>query len=102
MNGKSSLSPSSKKDMLGKGRFILLVRPGEEERVQYLIARKIFNLWKKESFSRILELCRRQKDILVKRSDDGEHAEKLAGEFMELGADAEVREQKKIAGHDLY
>lgn len=91
-----------KESALGSGRYILLVRPGDEERIRYLVARKIFDLWKKEAFSKILGLCCGQKDILVRRDDDGEYLKRLAGEFMELGAFTEIKGQKKIAGHDLF
>ena len=94
--------PEKKEDILGDGRFILLVHPGKDEKVRYLAARKIFEIWKSESFSNILTLCREKKDILVRRSDDKLYVTRLAAEFDEIGSSAEVKEQKKIAGHDLF
>ena len=47
-------------------------------------------------------MCRKQKDILVRRSDDRHYADCLGREFAELGAEAEVKEQKKIAGHNFF
>jgi len=84
------------------GRFIVLIKPIGDKKLQYVVAKKLHELLPHKSFTSIKEKLGQGGSVVALRTDNFLEAERFKSRFEDLGAETEITEQAMIGGADVF
>lgn len=85
-----------------EGRYIVLIKPIKDKKLQYVLAKKLNELIPRTSFVSFKERLARGESVVILRTDSFAKADKHRSIFEALGVEVVITEQATIGGAEVF
>lgn len=84
-------------------KYILILKAiHDDKRLEYIVSRKLFDLWPETSFSHWKERVAKGETIILMRAENIIEFDRVMRELKEIHAPLEIVDQKNIGGASVF
>ncbi len=83
-------------------KYILILKPMHDKRLEYITSRRLNLLWPETSFAQWKERVSKGETIILMRADNVIEFDRVRREFEDIGVPLEIVDQKSIGGARVF